>query len=115
MSKKSEKKKKERITLEESARNLQKIIDRVKHDEPIDNRGVKEGTKRGNYKPRKTGQIKDKKFITSKCKQCGREFTYKRIGKRMKEYCSDKCKQKRYRENRKLKEIERKKKLMRDA
>ena len=115
MPKKSNKKKKERITLEESARNLQKIIDRVKYDKPTENRGVKKGTKRGTYKPRKTGQIKDKKFITSKCKECGREFTYKRTGKRIREYCSDKCKQKYYRENRKLKEIERKKKLMRDA
>ena len=115
MPKKSEKKKKERITLEESARDLQKTIERMKHYEPPEYRGVKEGTKRGKYKPRKTGQIKDKKFITSKCKECGREFTYKRTGKRIREYCSDKCKQKHYRENRKLKEIERKKKLMRDA
>jgi len=115
MPKKSEKEKKERITLEESARNLQKIRDRVKYDKPTEYRGVKEGAKRGKYKPRKTGQIKDKKFITSKCKECGHEFTYKRTGKRKREYCSDKCKQKHYRGNRKLKEIERKKKLMRDA
>jgi len=115
MPKKSKKKKKERITIEESARNLQKTKDRMKYYEPPEYRGVKEGTKRGKYKPRKTGQIKDKKFITSKCKECGREFTYKRIGKRLREYCSDKCKQKYYRENRKLKEIERKKKLMRDT
>ena len=115
MSKKSKKKKQERITIEESARNVQKTIDRMKYYEPPEYRGVKKGTKRGTYKPRKTGQIKDKKFITSKCKQCGQEFTYKRTGKRLRKYCSDKCKQKHYRENRKFKEIERKKKLMRDA
>ncbi len=115
MSKKSGKKKKERITLEESARNLQKTIDKIRHYEPTENRGVKNGTKRGTYKPRKKGQIKDKKFITSKCKQCGQEFTYKRTGKRLREYCSDKCKQKYYRENRKFKEIERKKELIRDT
>jgi hypothetical protein len=111
---KSKKTRKERITLEESARNLQKTIDKMKYYEPPDDRGVKEGTKRGKYKPRKTGQIKDKKFIKSKCKQCGREFKYKRIGKRMREYCSDKCKQKYYRKNRKLKEIERKIDQLRD-
>ena len=114
MSKKSKKKKKERITIEESARNLQKTIDKMKHHKPQETRGVQKGTTRSPYKPRKTGQIKNKKFITSKCKECGREFTYKRTGKRKRLYCSNKCKQKQYRENRKLKEIERKKKQIKD-
>ena len=114
MPKKSEKKKKERITIEESARNVQKTIDRMKHYEPPEYRGVKEGTKRGKYKPRKTGQIKDKKFIKSNCIECGKEFRYKRIGKRKRKYCSDKCKQKHYRENKELKEIERKKQQIRE-
>ena len=41
MSKKSKKKKQERITIEESARNLQKIIDKMRHYKPPETRGVK--------------------------------------------------------------------------
>ncbi|MDG6219597.1 MAG: hypothetical protein QCI00_09190, partial [Candidatus Thermoplasmatota archaeon] len=88
---------KERISLEESARNLQRYLDKLKFWKPEETRGVKPGTKRGPYKPRKTGQIKDKKFITTICKQCGKEFNYKRMGKRMRDYCSNKCRQKHYR------------------
>ena len=106
------KKPKERISLEESARNLQKVLDRCKYYIPPENRGVKEGTKRGKYKKRKTGAIKDKKFITTKCKQCKREFTYKRTGKRKKEFCKPACRQKFYRENKKQRDIDRKKKLL---
>ena len=104
--------KKKRITLNESARQLQKTISKIKTYRPPETRGVKKGTKRGKYQTRKTGQIKDKKYITVKCKECKTNFTYKRIGKRLREFCSNKCKQKHYRLNKKLKEIERKKKLM---
>jgi len=109
------KKKKERISLEESARQLQKTLDKFKNYKPPETRGVKKGTKREPYKPRKTGQIKDKKYITFRCKTCGREVRYKRTGKRKREYCSEKCRQKYYRRNKKLKEIERKKKQIMDA
>jgi hypothetical protein len=62
--------------------------------------------------PPKFGE--EPKFITAICKQCGRKFTYKRIGKREWEYCSDKCKQKYYREHKQREEIERKKQLIKD-
>jgi hypothetical protein len=74
-------------------------------------RGVKKGAIRGPYTSRKTGAIEDKRFITTKCKQCGNNFRYLRKGKRLREYCSNKCKQKYYRENKKRKEIKRKEKL----
>ena len=86
---KKKKKTNERITLEESAKNLQRTIDKYKHYKPPETRGVKKGSVRGSYSPRKTGQIKDKKFITEKCKQCRQKFRYKRIGKRKRKYCSD--------------------------
>src|SRR4030042_4898677 len=91
------KKKKERISLDESAKSVQKVLDKLKYFEPEETRGVIEGTKRGQYKPRNNGIIKDKNFITKNCKQCGQEFTYKRTGKRLRDFCSDKCKQKHYR------------------
>jgi len=90
-------KKKERISLEESAASVQRTIDGLKGYKWTDNRGVKKGTKRGPYKPRNQGVIKDKNFITAKCKQCGQQFRYKRESKRLREYCSDKCKKKHYR------------------
>jgi hypothetical protein len=90
-------KKKERISLEESTASLQRTIESLKDFKPEETRGVKKGTKRGQYNPRAKGVIKDKNYITTRCKQCGQEFTYKRNSKRLKEYCSDKCKQKHYR------------------
>ncbi len=104
---------KERISLEESAASVRRIADRLKDFKPEETRGVQKGTKRGKYKPRKKGVIKDKNFIIAKCKQCRQEFTYKREGKRLREYCSEKCKQKFYRQNKTQKEIQRKQQLLR--
>lgn len=106
------KKKKKRISLEESAAIVQRVIDKIKYFPPEETRGVKKGSKRGPYNPRKTGVILDKNFITKTCKQCKREFTYKRTGKRFRDFCSDKCKQKHYRITKKLKQIEEQKKLL---
>jgi len=99
-------KKKERISLEESAASLQRTIDSLRYSKPEETRGVKPGTKRGSYRPRNQGVIKDKNFITAKCKQCGQQFRYKRDSKRLKEYCSDKCKQKHYRTTKHQKYLE---------
>ena len=84
-------KKKERISLDESAASVQRTIDSLKSHKWPEYRGVQKGTKRGPYRPRNQGVIKDKNFITAKCKQCGQQFRYKRDSKRLREYCSDKC------------------------
>lgn len=68
-------------------------------------RGVKEGTVRGKYNIKKKA-IKNPNKVTFTCKQCGREDTYIRKGKRRKEFCSNKCRQKAYRQRKELKEIE---------
>jgi len=99
-------KKKERISLEESAASLQRTIDSLRYSKPEETRGVKPGTKRGSYRPRNQGVIKDKNFITAKCKQCRQEFRYKRDSKRLREYCSDACRQKHYRMTLKQKHLE---------
>jgi|GEM_PF-4776355 len=101
-------KKKEKISLEESAASVQKVIERIQR-EPFkeeETRGVKTGTKRGPYKPRNQGVIKDKNFIITICKQCRQEFKYKRKGKRLKDFCSDACRQKHYRMTLKQKHLE---------
>ncbi len=90
-------KKKQRISLEESAASVQRTIDSLRDYKPYEGRGVQEGTKRGPYRPREKGVIKDKKFITEVCQECRQEFTYKRKGKRLRKFCSNKCKQKHYR------------------
>jgi hypothetical protein len=106
-------KKKERITLEESAESLRRLLTKPVTPYPEEEtRGVKKGTKRGPYQSRKLGIIKDKKFITSICRQCRQEFTYKRKGKRLKEYCSDACRQKHYRIEKKQKKLEKQTKYL---
>ena len=90
-------KKKEKISLEESAASIQRSIDSLWDYKPYEGRGVQKGTKRGPYQPRAKGIIKDKKFITAVCQECRQEFTYKRKGKRLRKFCSDKCRQKHYR------------------
>jgi len=101
-------KKKERITLEESAESLRRVIERRRLFPPprVENRGVQQGVKRGPYNPRDKGAIKDKNFITATCQECKQEFTYKRNSKRLKKYCSDKYKQKHYRIAKKQKKLE---------
>ena len=100
-------KKKERISLQESAESLKRLLRKpVIPFQEEETRGVKKGAKRGSYQPRQKGVIKDKSFITTHCKQCRQEFTYKRKGKRLKEYCSDKCRQKHYRIVKKQKKLE---------
>ena len=105
--------KKERISLEESAESLRRLLRKpVIPFQEKERRGVKEGTKRGPYQPREKGVIKDKNFITTHCKQCKQEFIYKRKGKRLKEYCSEKCKQKHYRIVKKQKKLEKQRKYL---
>jgi hypothetical protein len=67
-------------------------------------RGVKSGSQRGKYKTKKRKSIANKYKITETCKQCNRKFNYKRKGKRLKNYCSDSCRQKAYRIRKKAKE-----------
>jgi len=106
-------KKKERISLQESAESLERFLRKpVKPFQDEDGRGVKVGTKRGQYRPREKGVIKDKNFITTICQQCKQEFTYKRKGKRLKKYCSDKCKQKHYRKVKIQKKLEKQSKYL---
>jgi len=107
-------KKKEKITIEESAASVQRVIERIKREpfEEEETRGVQKGTKRGPYQPRQKGVIKDKSFITIICKQCRQKFTYKRKGKRLKEYCSNKCKQKHYRKVKIQKKLEKQSKYL---
>jgi hypothetical protein len=62
MNKDPKKKAKERISLEESYASVLRTIDKLRYWKKEETRGVQPGTKRGSYKPRKTGQIKDKKF-----------------------------------------------------
>jgi hypothetical protein len=107
-------KKKERISLEDSAASVQRTIEGLKWYKWTNNRGVKPGTKRGPYKPRNQGVIKDKNFIITNCKQCGQEFRYKRDSKRLKEYCSDACRQKHYRMTLKQKHFEKQQKVQAD-
>jgi len=104
----------ERISLEESAESLRRVIERRRREpfQEEETRGVKKGTKRGSYQPRQKGVIKDKNFITTICQQCRQEFTYKRKGKRLKEYCSDKCKQKHYRMTLRQKQLEKQQKIL---
>lgn len=99
-------KKKERISLEESVASLQRTIEGLIYSKPEETRGVKAGTKRGQYNPRAKGVIKDKNFIITQCKQCRQEFRYKRDSKRLREYCSDACRQKHYRMTLKQKYLE---------
>jgi hypothetical protein len=100
-------KKKERISLQESAENLERLLRKpVIPFQEEETRGVQKGTKRGPYQPREKGVIKDKNFITTRCQQCKQEFTYKRKGKRLKKYCSDKCRQKHYRIVKKQKKLD---------
>jgi len=76
-----------------------------------DMRGVKKGTIRGKY--RKKGKaIANPNQITFTCKECGRENTYIRKGKRKRIFCDDACKQRYYRNQKNLKEIERKQSLL---
>jgi hypothetical protein len=105
---------KEKITVEESAASVQRVIERIKREpfEEEETRGVKKGTKRGPYQPRRKGVIKDKNFITNHCKQCRQEFTYKRKGKRLKKFCSDACRQKHYRIVKKQKKLEKQMKYL---
>ena len=103
---------KERISIDESWESVSKTKAKLDNYRPPETRGVKAGTKRGRYRPRNTGAIKNKSYIRPRCKQCGRDLIYKRTGKRLREYCSNGCKQKYYRRNKLLKEIERKKQLM---
>jgi len=68
-------------------------------------RGVKKGSKRGKYKTKKKA-ITNPNQITFICKECGRKITYFRKGKRIREFCNNACKQKHYRNQKILKEIE---------
>jgi hypothetical protein len=90
---------KEKISLDESARNLQKVLDRVKLVAYKENRGVKKGTKRGKYKPRCNSKrnVVDRNLITSRCECCRMEFSYIRKGKTLRKYCTNRCRQKKYR------------------
>jgi len=106
-------KKKEKISIQESAERLERFLRKpVKPFQDEDGRGVKVGTKRGSYNPRAKGVIKDKNFITTQCKQCRQEFTYKRKGKRLKKFCSDACRQKHYRIVKKQKKLEKQSKYL---
>jgi hypothetical protein len=100
------KKKKEKISLEESAKSVQKTIDKIKDHKWAEYRGVQKGTKRGSYQPREKGVIKNKNFITATCQECKQDFIYKRKGKRLKVYCSDKCRQKHYRTTKRQKYLD---------
>ncbi len=80
-------------------------------EEKPETRGVKKGTIRGKYDV-KSRAIKNPREVTFICKECGRENIYLRVGKRIREFCNDACKQKFYRQQIMKREIKRKKSIL---
>jgi hypothetical protein len=87
-------------------RRYSDVLKKLKSEPKL--RGVKKGTKRGKYRI-KQNAIKCKQTIIAICQMCKREYSYNRIGKRFRKFCSNKCKQKHYRQQKILSKIKKSK------